>query len=156
MGQIPSPQIDIVEQRMSFKSPLNLFQTTVFPTPMFGLASLPLTQRSLHKLDVVQRQILGCIVGWVPIPDEPWDITMPRMNQRMEHTAALRPLPSWSKSNSVWQLRLLQISFPGLLRFSCSSISCSSILLKYFLPFAFSLRSVEVCLQRNAAFTGTN
>ena len=59
---------------------LKLFHATAFPTAMFGLASLPLTQGLLHKLDVVQRRMLRSIVGWVRVPDEPWEITMRRMN----------------------------------------------------------------------------
>ena len=73
---------------------------------MFGLASLPLTQRFLHKLDVVQRRMLRSIVGWVRIPDEPWENTMRRMNQRMEHAAYLHPLPSWSNQYFKSQYRL--------------------------------------------------
>ena len=111
VGWFPST---LVWFEQSWASKLAAKEATVFPTVMFCLASLPLTQGSSHKLDVVQRQMLRSIVGWVPIPDEPWDITMRRMNQRMEHTAALRPLPSWS--NNVWQLKLFQTSFPGLLR----------------------------------------
>ena len=60
------------------------------------LPSAAAIKRFLHKLDVVQRRMLRSIVGWVRIPDEPWENTMRRMNQRMEHAAYLHPLPSWS------------------------------------------------------------
>ena len=56
---------------VSFRPRLKLFHATVSPTAMFGLASLPLTQRFLHKLDVVQRRMLRSIIGWARIPSEP-------------------------------------------------------------------------------------
>ena len=90
------------------------------PTAMFGLASLPLTQRFLHKLDVVQRRMLRSIVGWVRIPDEPWENTMRRVNQRMEHAAYLHPLRCGAvnilKANTAWQPRLFPINFSWLLQ----------------------------------------
>ena len=60
-----------VDGPVSFRPRLKLFHATVSPTAMFGLASLPLTQRFLHKLDVVQRRMLRSIIGWVRIPGEP-------------------------------------------------------------------------------------
>jgi len=38
---------------------------------------LALTQRFLHKVDVVQRRMLWS-VGWVRMPVAPWEITMQR------------------------------------------------------------------------------
>lgn len=50
---------------------LKLYHGTVFPTAMSLLASLPLTQKCLHKLDVVQGRMLESIGGYVRIADEP-------------------------------------------------------------------------------------
>ena len=96
----------LLNKHVTLRLRLKLFHATVSSTAMFGLASLPLTQRFLHKLDVVQRRMLRSIVGWVRIPDEPWENTMRRMNQRMEHVAYLHPLPSWSNQYFTSQYRL--------------------------------------------------
>ena len=104
----------LLNKHVSLRLRLKLFHATVFPTAMFGLSSLALTQKHLHKLDVVQRRMLRSIVGWVRIPDEPWEITMRRMNERMEHAASLHP--NILLTNTVWNLRLLQINLHGLLR----------------------------------------
>ena len=96
----------LLNKHVSFRLRLKLFHATIFPTAMFGLSSLALTQKHLHKLDVVQRRMLRSIVSWVRIPDEPWEITMRRMNQRMEHAASLHPLQSWSNQYFINQYRL--------------------------------------------------
>ena len=96
----------LLNKHVTLRLRLKLFHATVSSTAMFGLASLPLTQRFLHKLDVVQRRMLRSIVGWVRIPDEPSENTMRRMNQRMEHVAYLHPLPSWSNQYFTSQYRL--------------------------------------------------
>ena len=105
-GKFHQHKLILLNKHVSLRLRLKLFHATVSPTAMFGLASLPLTQRFLHKLDVVQRRMLRSIVGWVRIPDEPWENTMRRMNQRMEHAAYLHPLPSWSNQYFKSQYRL--------------------------------------------------
>ena len=80
---------------------------------MFGLASLPLTQKFLRKLGVLQRRMLRSIVGWVRKPDEFWEITMRRMNQGMEHVAFLHPLPPWSNQYFRKQLPLGNQEIPN-------------------------------------------
>ena len=99
-------KLTLLNKHVSLRLRLKLFHATVFPTAMFGLSSLALTQKHLHKLDVVQRRMLRSIVGWVRIPDEPWEITMRRMNQRMEHAASLHPLQPWSNQYFINQYRL--------------------------------------------------
>ena len=105
-GKFQQHKLMSLNRDVSLRLTLKLFQATVFPTAMFGLASLPLTQRSLHEVDVVQRRMLWSIVGWVRIPDEPSEITLQTKNQRMEHAVSLHPLPSWSKQCFVKQYRL--------------------------------------------------
>ena len=65
----------LLNKHVSLRLRLKLFHATAFPTAMFGLSSLALTQEHLHKLDVVQRRMLRSIVGWVRIPDEPWSVS---------------------------------------------------------------------------------
>ena len=57
----------LLNKHVCLRLRLKLFHATVFPTAMFGLSSLALTQKHLHKLDVVQRRMLRSIVGWVRI-----------------------------------------------------------------------------------------
>ena len=84
----------LLDKHVSFRSRSQLFHATECPTAMFHLALLPLTQRFLHKLDVMQRQVLRSTIvtiGWVRIPEEP------SRNTRMKNGArcVLHPLPSW-------------------------------------------------------------
>ena len=95
----------LLNKHVSLRLRLKLFHATVFPTAVFGLVSPPLTQKHLHKLDVVQRRMLRS-VGWIRIPDEPWDTTMRRRNQRMEYAASLHPLQSWSNQYFINEYRL--------------------------------------------------
>ena len=72
-GKFHQHKLILLNKHVSRRLRIKLFHATVSPTAMLGLASLPLTQRFLHKLDVVQRRMLRSIVGWVRIPDEPWE-----------------------------------------------------------------------------------
>ena len=105
-GKFHQHKLILLNKHVSLRLGLKLFHATVSPTAMFGLASLPHTQRFLHKLDVVQGRMLRSIAGWVRIPDEPSEHTMRTMNQRMEHAACLHPLPSWSSQYFKNQYRL--------------------------------------------------
>ena len=46
------------------------------PTARFGFATLSLTKKHLHKMDVVQRRMLRSIVGQVGLKQESWHNTM--------------------------------------------------------------------------------
>ena len=104
MSKFYQHKLILLNKHVSLRLQLKFFEAIVFPIATFGLASLPLAQRFLHKLDLVQRQMLRSC--WVCIPAETWEITMRRMNQRMEHAASLHALPSWSNQCFVKQYRL--------------------------------------------------
>ena len=107
MAQISSAQTDIVEETRISHIAVESISCNCFPTAMLGLASLPLTKKHLHKFDVVQRRMLRSIVCWVCIPDEHWETTMRRMNQKMEHAASIHPLQSWIYQSFTNQYRLV-------------------------------------------------
>ena len=106
MAQISSAQIDIVEQTRFSQIAVEIISCNCFSDSNVWFVFTGAHAKHLHKLDVVQRRILRSIVGWVRIPDEPWVITMRRMNQRMEHAASLHPLQSWSNKYFINQYRL--------------------------------------------------
>ena len=49
---------------------LQLFDSVVSPTVLYGLYTTPLTATQLDRLDAVQRKMLRRIVGWVRDGDE--------------------------------------------------------------------------------------
>ena len=75
---------------------LKLFDSIVSPTALFATSSLPLTSNHFRRIGRTQTKILRPIVGWVRISDEPWSDTMHRMKQRMDRTAAMHFVQSWS------------------------------------------------------------
>ena len=68
----------------------------VSPSLLFGLAILPLQASSTEKLDVVQRKMMRKIVGWVRVPEEPWEDTMRRMKGRVDNALGQSKLKTWS------------------------------------------------------------
>ena len=79
----------------------------VSPTLLYGLATVPVGEALLRKIDILQRTIVRIIAGWVRKPDEPWEDTMRRMKRRVENAAmhySTRPLSetlSYSKADTL-------------------------------------------------------
>ena len=67
------------DAHVSLKLKMKLFDCTVSPAILFGLAAVPLTCIHLKKLDAIQRRMLRSIVGWVQFQDESWRDTMVNM-----------------------------------------------------------------------------
>ena len=84
---------------------LKLFDAVVSPCVLFGLGALPMYATLREKVDITQRKMLRRIVGWRRIPDEPWDITMERMKNRVNDALEQWPIKSWSDrvTLSKWQ-----------------------------------------------------
>ena len=74
---------------------LKLFDSTVSPTMLYGMAVLPLTAAQLQRLGAVQRRMLRNITGRVRIADEPWDETMRRMKHRVERALGQHSVQGW-------------------------------------------------------------
>ena len=75
---------------------MKLFDSTISPSLLFGLAVLPLLASDVEKINVVQRKMLRKIVGWVRIPKEPWENTMRRMSARVENALLQSKMKIWS------------------------------------------------------------
>jgi len=75
---------------------LKLFDATVSPTILYGMAVLPLTVSQLQRLDAVQRRMLRNIAGWVRIDEEPWEDTMRRMRHRLETALGQHHVQTWA------------------------------------------------------------
>ena len=87
---------------------LQLFDSVVSPTALYGLSTTPLTATQLDKLDAVQRKMLRRIVGWVREEDEDWATTGHRMKQRLDAALVQRPVPQWSHARSKQRNRIIQ------------------------------------------------
>ena len=86
----------LCNRNVSIKLRLKLFDSVVSPSLLFGLAVLPLQVSCIDKLNVIQRKMLRKIVGWVRIPDEPWNVTMRRMTSKVENALDQSKMKMWS------------------------------------------------------------
>ena len=95
----------LCNRHVSVKSRLKLFDSVITPVILFGLAVLPLTQGSLQQILGTQKKMLRKIVGWVRIPDEPWELTMRRMKVRVENALLQYPIMWWTRriAESLWK-----------------------------------------------------
>ena len=100
----------LTDRQISIRRRLKLFDSVVTPTVLFGLPTLALTTRQKEQLDVLQRRMLRLIVGWVRLDDEDWNVTMRRMNDRVDRALSLYPVRSWRE-----RLAHLQYNFAGQL-----------------------------------------
>ena len=67
---------------ISVRNRLRYFDAVTSPDALFGLHTMPLTQKQLHDLNVLQGRMLRSFVGWRRVDGEPWSDTMACMNQR--------------------------------------------------------------------------
>ena len=106
----------LCNKNISIKLRLRLFDSTVSPSLLFGLAVLPLQALCMEKLNIVQRKMMRKIVGWVRLPEEPWENTMRRMSARVDIAVGQLKVKEWSA-------RILdtQWKFVGRLKFLPSS-----------------------------------
>ena len=95
----------LINQSISLKSRLKFFDACVTPTILFGLHCLPLPQKLISQLDVIQRKMLRAIVGWRRAPDETWRETMIRMNDRVLYGMTQHYCESWAmlRSRNLWR-----------------------------------------------------
>ena len=71
-----------VDHNIPAKLRAKLFEATVTPCALFGLACLTLTRADMHHSEVTQRKMLRNIVGWRRLESEPWPDTIRRMRDR--------------------------------------------------------------------------
>ena len=86
----------LCNKNISIKLRMRLFESTVSPSLLFGLAILPLHASSMEKLNIVQRKMVRKIVGWVRLPEEPWENTMRRMGTRVNRVVGQSKMREWS------------------------------------------------------------
>ena len=75
---------------------LKLFNATVTPTVLYSLATTPLTEMQLVKLDIAQRKMLRRMVGWVIFDDDIWENFGRRMKARFKRGLMKYPILDWS------------------------------------------------------------
>ena len=103
----------VVEQKLISQIAVGMIHSTVFPTTNCFV------RLHCHAQKKWTWYNSGCwmlrfVVGRVPIPYAPSEITMRRRNQRMEHAVSLHLVQSWSNqfflTATIWHLRLLEIA----------------------------------------------
>ena len=99
----------LCNKNISIRLRMRLFDSVVSPSLLFGLAILPLQASFIEQLDVVQRKMMRKIVGWVRVPEEPWEDTMRRMKGRVDNALGQSKLKTWS-------LRLAEIQWKFVAR----------------------------------------
>ena len=96
----------LTDRHVSVKSRLKLYEATVTPTVLYGLAACPLTERQRERLDVIQRRMLRSIVGWARSAAEDWSDTMRRMRDKVDRALRQFPCIPWSMRIAKHQQRL--------------------------------------------------
>ena len=96
----------LLKKDVSIALLLKMFDAVVTRTVLFGLVTLPFTQRQLFKLDRTQRRMLRSIIGWPRNSAEDWRANMRRMNERLETTMELHPMQLWTHRLYLKQCRL--------------------------------------------------
>ena len=89
----------LTSKHIALKLRLRQFDAVVFPTILFGLATLPWTKSDYHTVDKLQRKMLRLIVGWIRHDGEDWFDTMSRMNRRIAFAMIICECKPWS-----WQI----------------------------------------------------
>ncbi|CAE7565538.1 unnamed protein product [Symbiodinium natans] len=84
-------------KHIAVRNRLKYFDAVITPTVLFSLHALPLTQKQLHDLNILQRRMLRSIVGWRRVDGEPWSDTMTRMNQRVASALQQHPVTAWDQ-----------------------------------------------------------
>ena len=89
-------QRQLTNKHVSIKLRLKLFDSVVSPCLRFGLATLPLYQEWILKIDITQRKMIRRIVGWVREPEEIWEVTMRRMKLKVGVALRQWDVKPWS------------------------------------------------------------
>ena len=74
---------------------LRLFDATVTPSLLYGLATAPLTARDMERFGVVQRKMLRTIAGVVSLLNDDWPDFHRRQNPKMAKALQQHPVKCW-------------------------------------------------------------
>jgi hypothetical protein len=98
----------LLDHNIPVKLRARLFEATVSPCALFGLASLTLTRADIKQIGATQRKMLRNIAGWKRLADEPWLDTMHRMKLRVSRLMQCANLSCWEHiiAARTWQLAL--------------------------------------------------
>ena len=96
----------VTNKHVALKLRLKFFESVLFPTVLFGLATLPLSNSQLLRLDVTQRKMLRTIVRWVAVESTDWKTKIQRMNGKLDAPPRLYPIRMWSDAVFKKQFRL--------------------------------------------------
>ena len=79
----------LTNRDISLRLRLRLVHTVVFFFELLNVFCISFIYRLFRSIDVVQRRMLRCIVGWIQIPDEDWEVTMKRMRHKVSRATKL-------------------------------------------------------------------
>ena len=85
---------------------LRLFSAIITPTVLYGMASAPLTNTLVHRINVTERRMIRLIIGWVRVDRSGWPGTMRRMRARIDRVLERFPLQRWTQQifKRQWEL----------------------------------------------------
>lgn len=84
----------LIHRKLLLKLNLRLFHTFVSLIAAYGIATMPLANAMLTRINVVQRKMLRSIVSWIRYDGEIWREVMQRMNERVhKSTKVIRLMP---------------------------------------------------------------
>ena len=86
----------LLNPHVSLGKRLHLFDICVSPAMLYSLVCFPISKHHLNEIDILQRKMLRCIVGWRRVPSENWEDTMRRMRSRLEYADELYHCQKWS------------------------------------------------------------
>ena len=85
LGKIRLQKRWLLNQHVSPRVRLKLFDSIINPTAICGCNVLAATKYQISRLVVMQRRILRSIVGWKRVANESWHDIMTRMKSRLDH-----------------------------------------------------------------------
>ena len=87
----------LTNRNISIKLRLKFFDSIVSPSLLFGLVALPISKNNFDAINICQRKMFRKIAGWVRYDGEEWEITMKRMNQRVQQGLVQFYVRPWSE-----------------------------------------------------------
>ena len=110
---------------------LKLFDAAISSTVLYSLETCPLTEKLLHRLDVVQRTMLRRIIGWVHFgDDDTWEERGHKMKERFQKCMEFYPVNEWSdaihKRKSILVSKIDELPLLTCSALKWDPIACSS------------------------------
>ena len=118
------------DKHIPVKLRLKMFDAAITSTVLYSLETCPLTEKKLHRLDVVQRTMLRRIIGWVSFGGESWEERRHKMKVRFKKCMGIYPAGEWSEAihirKSILVNEIDELPFLTVRALKWDPIACSS------------------------------